>query len=275
MSVTLEGLRFAFVGGGVMGEAMIRGLVGGASVRPDQIVVSDPVSARCAYLAETLGVATTASNRVAAQGADLLVLAVKPQTLDVVLEDLRGQVEAKTLVLSIIAGARMSRFVEALGTPAVVRVMPNTPGQVGQGVSLWTATPATSATQRGQARALVGALGVEVYSDKEDDVDKATAISGSGPAYVFLLIEALTDAGVQIGLARDVAATLALQTVLGSAEYARQAGEHPAVLRNRVTSPGGTTAAALFELEKGGLRALVAQAVLAAYRKAIELGGES
>lgn len=166
----------------------------------------------------------------------------------------------------------MARFVEALGTAAVVRVMPNTPAQIGQGASLWTATPETSEAQRAQAGELVAALGVGVYSDTEGHVDMATALSGSGPAYLFLFIEALTDAGVQMGLARDVSATLASQTVLGSAVYAQESGEHPAILRNRVTSPGGTTAAALHELERGGFRALIAQAVIAAYQRALDLG---
>jgi pyrroline-5-carboxylate reductase len=275
MSGALRSLRIAFVGGGVMGEAIMRGLLGRELVAPEQIIVSDPVAARRAVLQESLGVRATAANAEAVEGAHLVVFAVKPQILDKVLDGLKGHVSSKALVLSIVAGARIARYVEALGTPAVVRVMPNTPGQVGQGASLWTATPATGEAQRDQARALVSALGVEVYSDKEGDVDMATALSGSGPAYVFLFIEALTDAGVQIGLSRDVAATLALQTVLGSASYARQVGEHPAVLRNQVTSPGGTTAAALFEMEKGGLRALVAQAVVAAYNKARELGEQS
>lgn len=272
MSGVFAGERIAFIGGGVMGEAIIRGLLSGALVAPEQIVVSDPVEARRNDLCSSLGISATADNAEAAAQADVVVFAVKPQVLGKVLEGLKDRVRPETLVVSIVAGARISAYVEALGTPAVVRVMPNTPGQVGQGASLWTATPTTSEAQLAQARALVSALGVEVYSNKEDDVDMATALSGSGPAYVFLFIEALTDAGVQMGLAHDVAATLALQTVLGSAVYARETGEHPAILRNRVTSPGGTTAAALFEMERGGLRATIAQAVVAAYQRARELG---
>jgi pyrroline-5-carboxylate reductase len=283
MAGALEGLRIAFIGGGVMGEAIARGLLGRDLVAPEQLVISEPVAARREHLALSLGVHTTDSNREAVQGAHVVVFAVKPQVLGDVLTGLEPdwdapedepshRVSPEALVLSIVAGARIERYVHALRTRAVVRVMPNTPGQIGQGASLWTATPETSEPQRAQARELVEALGVAVYSPNEDDVDKATALSGSGPAYVFLFIEAMTDAGVQMGLSRDVAATLALQTVLGSAAYAREAGEHPAVLRNRVTSPGGTTAAALFELEKGGFRALVAQAIVAAYTKAHELG---
>jgi pyrroline-5-carboxylate reductase len=272
MSSVFAGERVAFIGGGVMGEAIIRGLLNGGLVAPDQIVVSDPVEARREYLVGSLSVSVTARNEEAASQASVVVFAVKPQVLDKVLKGLKDHVRPQSLVVSIVAGARIAAYVQGLGTPAVVRVMPNTPGQVGQGASLWTATAATGEAQRAQAKALVSALGVEVYSDKEDDVDMATALSGSGPAYVFLFVEALIDAGVRVGLAHDVAATLALQTVLGSAVYARETGEHPAILRNRVTSPGGTTAAALHEMEKGGLRATIAQAVMAAYQRARELG---
>lgn len=272
MPGALGGVRIAFVGGGVMAEAIIRGLMGRELVDPEQIVVSEPVEARRIALGEALALCMVASNAEAVQNADLIVFAIKPQVLDTVLTGLREQVLADALVLSIVAGAPMARFVEALGTAAVVRVMPNTPAQIGQGASLWTATPETSEAQRAQAGELVAALGVGVYSDTEGHVDMATALSGSGPAYLFLFIEALTDAGVQMGLARDVSATLASQTVLGSAVYAQESGEHPAILRNRVTSPGGTTAAALHELERGGFRALIAQAVIAAYQRALDLG---
>ena len=263
------------VGGGVMGGAIIRSLRNAGSIEPQQIVVSEPVAERRAALNQTLGIACTADNREAVQGANVVVFAVKPQVLPSVLQGLRGSVSAGTLIITIVAGAPIARFVEALGTPAVVRVIPNTPGQIGQGASLWTDTPDTTEQQRAQARQLLDALGVQVRGHSEDEVDMATALSGSGPAYVFLFIEALTDAGVQIGLTRDVAATLALQTVLGSAEYVRQADLHPAILRNRVTSPGGTTAAALHELEAGAFRATITRAVLAAYRQAQRLGGAS
>ena len=150
--------------------------------------------------------------------------------------------------------------------------MPNTPGQIGEGIAVWMATAETTEAQRAQARAIVGALGEEIYVEKEHYLDMATALSGSGPAYVFLFIEALTDAGVRMGFSRPVAEKLALQTVRGSAIYAQETGLHPAVLRNRVTSPGGTTAEALYQLEKGGFRALISQAVWAAYQKSKLLG---
>ena len=174
--------------------------------------------------------------------------------------------------MSIIAGARIATLRQGLGAEAIVRIMPNTPGQVGEGIAVWTATPEASDEGLSLARAIIGALGEEIYVEDEDYLDMATAMSGSGPAYVFLFIEAMTDAGVHMGLSRPIAEKLALQTVKGSAAYAQQRGLHPAVLRNMVTSPGGTTAEALYEFERGGLRATVERAILAAYRRAQVLG---
>lgn len=273
MSQALENQQIALIGGGVMGEAIIRGLLKVGALPPEQIIVSEPVAERRQALREALGVRCTGDNVEAVQDANIVVFAVKPQVLAAVLDGLRGRVSANSLVISIVAGVPIARYREALNARAIVRAIPNTPGQIGQGVSLWTDTPETTDVQREQARTLLAALGVEVHGHNEDEVDMATAISGSGPAYVFLFIEALTDAGVQMGLSREVASTLALQTVLGSAAYAREAAVHPAILRNRVTSPGGTTAAALYELEAGGFRATLAQAALAAYRQAQRLGG--
>jgi pyrroline-5-carboxylate reductase len=275
MTGRLQDKRIAFIGGGIMGEAIIRGLLKGERLTPSQIIVSDPIAERCAALREMLGVESTSDNALAVRGADIVLLAVKPQVLRAVLAPLRGQIAPGTLIMTIVAGARIAQYVDALNTPAVVRVIPNTPGQVGEGVSLWTETPETTDEQREQAREILTALGVEVHGHNEDEVDMATALSGSGPAYVFLFIEALADAGVQMGLTREVASTLALHTVLGSAVYAREAGLHPAILRNRVTSPGGTTAAALYEFESGSMRATVTRAVLAAYHKAQQLGDAS
>ena len=202
-------------------------------------------------------------------------MAVKPQVLRGVLAELGGQVPAEKLVLSIVAGAKVQAIRKHLGAQAIVRIMPNTPGQVGEGMSVWMATPEVTPEQREQAQAIIAALGPEIYVESEHYMDMATALSGSGPAYVLLIIEALIDAGVQMGFSRPVAEKLVLQTVRGSAIYAQQTGQHPAVLRNMVTSPGGTTAEALHVLEKGGLRALLADAVLACYAKAKYLGSLS
>ncbi|MBN1401510.1 MAG: pyrroline-5-carboxylate reductase [Anaerolineae bacterium] len=268
----LEHARIAFVGGGMMAEAIIRGVLGQQLARPEALIVSDPLEGRRQYLATEMGVQVTGSNLEAVDGAQIIVLAVKPQVLGQVLAELRGQPSETTLVLSIVAGAKIETIRTALATPAVVRIMPNTPGQIGEGISVWTATLETSDVQRQHAAQIITALGQAIYVDEEGDLDKATALSGSGPAYVFLFIEALTDAGVHMGFSRAVAEQLALQTVRGSAIYAQQSGVHPAILRNRVTSPGGTTAEALYQFEEGGLRAMVSRAILAAYHKATSLG---
>ncbi|MFH1084601.1 MAG: pyrroline-5-carboxylate reductase [Chloroflexota bacterium] len=269
---SLMGIRTAFIGGGVMAEAILRGLLRQGLAAPGDLVAADPLAERRAWLARELGIGVTAANAEAAQGAQVVVLAVKPQALGQALASLQGQIAADALVFSIVAGATLRAIVTGLGVGAVVRVMPNTPGQIGEGISVWTATPATSELQRQRAQAVLGALGAAIYTQDEGDLDKATALSGSGPAYVFLFIEALADAGVRMGFSRAVAEQLALQTVRGAAIYAQTTGEHLAILRNRVTSPAGTTAEALHAFEEGGLRAVVSRAVMAAYHRAQALG---
>lgn len=270
---SLGDVQITLIGGGTMAEALVRGLLSRELAAPDHITVGEPLADRRAHLAGALGVGVTEDNAEAAAGADVVVLAVKPQVAGKALPPLRGALRQGALVLSIMAGVRIATLESILGTVAIVRAMPNTPGQVGEGISAWTRNPAVTAAQAERARAILGALGDEVEVPGEDYVDMATAVSGSGPAYVFLFLEALVDAGVQLGLARSVAERLALQTVRGAAGYAQRSSEHLAVLRNLVTSPGGTTAEGLFALEQGGLRAAVTQAVLAAYRRARVLGG--
>ena len=266
--------QIAFIGAGMMAEAIIRGLLREGLSHADELTASDPLAARRDYLSGELGIHTTASNAEAVSGAQILVLAVKPQMFDRALAEFAGKLDPQILVLSIVAGVKIERIHRALGSQAIVRIMPNTPGQIGEGISVWTATDGTTDSQRGLAGTIVGALGQEIYVDEEDHLDMATALSGSGPAYVFLFIEALIDAGVHMGFSRAVAEKLALQTVRGSAVYAQERALHPAILRNMVTSPGGTTAAALYQFEKGGFRALVARAVWAAYQQAMYLGEE-
>ena len=272
---TLDDAHIALIGGGKMGEALIGGVLREGKLEPGQIMVGEPSAVRREYLEETYAVNALASNIEAVSTAEVVLLAVKPQVLSLVLSDLRQVVGPDTLVLSIVAGAKIDTIRTALRTQAVVRVMPNTPGQVGEGISVWTATDETSDEQRAMARRVVLALGQEIYVHEEMYLDMATAVSGSGPAYVFLFIEALIDAGVRLGFPRDLAERLALQTVRGSAAYAQAMNEHVAVLRNQVTSPGGTTAEALQVLERAGLRAAISDAVEAAYRKAQELGKAS
>jgi pyrroline-5-carboxylate reductase len=175
--------------------------------------------------------------------------------------------------VSIVAGAPIRMIADGLANASVVRVMPNTPARIGMGMSVWTATSEVRETERNQARALLMALGEEVFVKDEDYLDMATALSGTGPAYVFMFLEAMVDAGVHLGFSRHVAEKLVLQTMRGSVEYAAQSGEHLASLRNQVTSPGGTSAEAIYQLEKGGLRTVVARAICAAYQRSVGLGG--
>jgi pyrroline-5-carboxylate reductase len=264
----------AFVGSGIMAEAMIKGLLRQGLVLPGQVVASGPRPERAQELYDRYQVRTTTNNVEAVRGAELVVLAVKPQVLGSVLQELSGAIAPQTLVLSIVAGAPMSA-IQKLGTAAVVRVMPNTPAQIGMGISVWTATDATTEEQRQQALAILTALGEEVYVGDEGYLDMATALSGTGPAYVFLLMEAMVDAGVHLGFSRHVSERLVIATLRGSVEYARQSPRHLAALRNQVTSPGGTSAEALYHLEKGGLRTVLSRAIWAAYQRSRALGGRA
>lgn len=270
----LNEASLAFIGSGTMAEAMIKALLARESVTPERIIASGPREERGAELRERYGVRTTTDNVEAAADVDIVVLSVKPQVMPVVLTELTGHVRPEALVFSIAAGVQMATISQALRTPAVVRVMPNTPAQIGMGMSVWMATPQVSETQRQQALAILQAMGEEEFVDDERYLDMATALSGTGPTYVFLLMEAMVDAGVHLGFSRRVAQKLVLQTVLGSVEYARHSPLHLAALRNQVTSPGGTSAEALYRLEKGGLRTVLSRAIWAAYQRSRQLGGE-
>lgn len=268
----LDNERIAVIGCGVMGEAMVKGLLHERLVRPDQIIASHPREDRCLTLDDRYGVRTTRSNREAAEGATTVVIAVKPQFFDEVADELSGAVTDTAVVVTIVAGVRMSHVAEALGTGRIVRVMPNTPGQIGRGISVWTATDEVDDADRTRVRALLSALGVEELVRHENELDMATALSGTGPAYVFLFMEALIDAGVHLGFSRRLASKLVLETVRGSVEFAAGNSFHPAELRNQVTSPGGTSAEAQYQLERGRMRTVLSDAVWAAYRRCVALG---
>ena len=271
----LQQVTIAFIGAGMMGEAMIAGLLKEELLPAEQIIATGPRGERREALRSRYGIRVTDDNRAAAHDADVVVFALKPQTLHKVLPTLRGAVQAKDLVLSIIAGAPITTFRETLGHAAIVRAMPNTPAQIAEGMTVWTATEAVTDQQRGMAAQILGALGKEHYVADEKYLDMATALSGTGPAYCFLLLEALVDAGVHMGFPRRVAEELVLQTMYGSVLFAMQSGKHLAELRNMVTSPGGTTAEALHALERGGVRTVMADGVWAAYTRAQELGGKT
>ena len=269
---SLAGRRIATVGSGVMAEAIIAGLLRGNLVAPDQIVASHPRSDRRESLERAHGIRTVEANAEAVEGADIVLLGIKPQMLARVGRELRGRLGPGQLVISILAGATTRALAGHLGHREVVRSMPNTPAQLGKGVTVWYATPETSAEQREQAATLLSALGTQVEVDDERLVAMATAVSGTGPTYVFLVMEALIDAAVHLGFARHVAHDLVIETLEGSTLFAKQSGMHPAQLRNMVTSPGGTSAAALHELESGRLRTVLSEAVWAAFRRTVELG---
>lgn len=270
--MALENKTVAFIGGGVMGEAMIKGLLNQHLLTSDQLIAADPREDRGRELIARYQLHFTTSNAEAAEAADILVLATKPQVIGAVLSSLKGQGSHPSLILSILAGVRIGTLRDGSGNDRIVRAMPNTPAQIAEGITVWTATPEVPADERAQAKALLGALGEELFMDDEKFLDMATALSGTGPAYVFLFMEALIDAGVHMGFSRRDAERLVLQTVRGSVDFAQQSGIHQAELRNQVTSPGGTTAEALYQLEKGGLRTVLSQAVYAAYRRSVELG---
>jgi pyrroline-5-carboxylate reductase len=264
-------MKISFVGGGTMGEAMIKSLLAKGVVKPGDITVSDVSKARRDILEKRYGVKAVADNRGVVKGAEVVVLAVKPQELSKVLGELKG-LSSQQVVLSIVAGATLEGLREGLGHSCLVRAMPNMPAQIGEGITVWTATAGVNQKQKDMAQSLLVALGKEIYVSSEKYIDMATALSGSGPAYVFLIIEALVDAGVHIGLPRDTAEKLVVQTMLGSTRAVEVMGKHPAELRNMVTSPGGTTTEGLLQLETGGLRSLLLQTVIAAYNKAEALG---
>jgi pyrroline-5-carboxylate reductase len=264
--------RITFIGSGAMGEAMIKGIVAQGVVTAPQIMASDPVAARREQMKSQFGISATDSNLNAVHDADVVVLSVKPQVLPKVMAELKGQIPPAALILSIVAGVPIATMQRGLEHDRIVRTMPNTPAQVGKGMTVWVATPAVSAEQRKQTQQILNALGEQVMVEDEHYLDMATGLSGSGPGYVLLIIEAMIDAGVQIGFSRADAQKIVLQTLDGTVELVRNTGLHPAELKNRVTSPAGTTAAGLFELEQSGLRASIIRAVEAAYHRSEALG---
>lgn len=283
----LEDCRLAFIGCGAMAEAVIAGLLRKKLITPENIFGSHPRLARREELHVKYGIDMFEHNRdavlAAAPGAaggvsdstqngSMVVLAVKPQRLPKVLGELKGSIHPDQLVVSIVAGARMQTITDELLHAAVVRTMPNTPAQIGEGVTAWTASPAVNEKQETQVRALLEALGKTVHVENERQIDMATALSATGPTYVFLVMEALIDAGVHMGFSRHVAEELVHQTMLGSVLFARESHKHPAELRNMVTSPGGTSAEAIYQMEKGSLRTVLSKAVWAAFQRAESLG---
>jgi len=265
-------MKITFIGGGNMGEAMLAAVLEKKLATTADVSVSDISEERRDYLKERYDVAVTGDNKAAASGRDIVVLAVKPQNLAEVAEGLKGCLKATQLVVSIVAGVTIDTLSKGLGHNRIVRVMPNTPAQIGYGISVWTATAGVTDEQKGWTQSILTAMGKEIYFRNEEYLDMVTAVSASGPAYFFLFAEALIEAAVNIGLPRQDAEALVAQTMLGSAHLMQQSDRPPAELRRNVTSRGGTTERALQVFEEGGLAKIVAEAVEAAYKRAKELG---
>lgn len=268
----LSGDTIAIIGCGTMGEATVRGLLRRRLVPAGKLVASHPRGERREQLATRHGIRCVADNAEAARDATVVVLAVKPQIVREVMAELNGAVRPEQLVVSLAAGVTVGTIEQALGARRVVRVMPNTPGQIGRGISVWTDGEGVRDEGREKARTLLSALGAEEHVTHEGELDMATALSGTGPAYAFMFMEALIEAGVHMGFSRRVASRLVFETMAGAVEFAAQSPVHLAKLRNQVTSPGGTTAEACYHLERGRLRTVLSDAVWAAYRRSVQLG---
>jgi pyrroline-5-carboxylate reductase len=264
--------NYSIIGPGVMGEAIIAGLIREQVITPNRITAAGPHLDRLDELKGKYQVGANLDNVAAICEADVIILSVKPQKLPGVLSELHGKVPDSALVISIVAGATIQTLVAGLDHPSVVRAMPNTPAQVGEGMTVWSHSPEATDDQHILAQKILAALGKEIFVEEETYIDMATAVSGTGPAYVFLFVEALIDAGVHLGLPRRIAEEMVLQTIKGSVAFYHQNHSHPARLRNQVTSPGGTSATALYYLEKMGFRTAISRAIWAAFTRSQELG---
>jgi len=271
----LHDQQMGIIGAGNMGCAIIQALRQRGDLQSEQITASDPSPQQRESIREQFQIQVTDDNRQAVEGANIVILAIKPQILNQVMEELHGRIPDQALVFSIVAGRSISSLQQGLNHSAVIRSMPNTPAQIGEGMTVWTDSEQVSQFQRDQGRALLAALGKELHVDHEDTINMATAVSGTGPTYIFLLIEALVDAAVHLGFSRRDARYIVLQTVLGAVKFAQGSDLHLAQLRNMVTSPGGTSAEAIYQLEKGGMRTILSKAVWSAYQKSRLLGNES
>ncbi len=265
--------RWGFIGSGKMATALVRGMIRAGAAAPGSITVADPIEAARSALAAESGATAAADNRRVAEASDVLVLAVKPQSMAAVLEELRPVVTPGHLIVSIAAGVSVATIAQGLGPEPrrIVRVMPNTPALLGEGASGYCLGPDARPEDEATVRACLDSVG-RSYRVAEPLMDAVTGLSGSGPAFVYAIIEALSDGGVRVGLPRDVATALAAQTVLGAAKMVLETGLHPGVLKDQVTSPGGTTIAGLHALERAGVRAGLMNAVEAATHRSAELG---
>jgi len=268
----METQRIAFVGSGVMAEVMINGLLTRGVISPDRIWAAGPRQERADQLIATYGVHGTTDNLEAVANSDIVVLSVKPQTLAKVLKQIRGSIRHEHLVMSIIAGARMATLGSALGHPAIVRCMPNLPCQIHRGMTIWTATREVPEPVRENVRSILQTMGKEIYVPDETDVDRATAVNGTGPALIAHFVKSIEDGANFIGESRSLARRSVLETILGTAEMILSSDRHMGELIDSVTSPGGTTSRALHVLHQGRFSAVLTDAIDAAYRRTVEMG---
>ncbi len=265
-------LKISFVGGGKMAEAIVSGIVQSKLVSPSQILVSEPVEARRLELRSNYSIEVTDNNLEVSKQQGLLFLAVKPQNLKEVCDEINGNIHTETSIISIVAGANLDSIKAYTNHSNIVRVMPNTPAQISEGMAVWTAFPEVSSSTLSVIEEILDTLGKQFFVKEEKYLDMSTALSASGPAYVFMFIESLIDAGVYLGMPREMARKLTLQTLLGSTKFVENTGKHPAELKDMVTSPAGTTIEAILSLENDNFRASVINGVVAAYERSLELG---
>ncbi len=271
-----EKTSLSFIGCGVMAESIIAGLLRENMVTPSQIAASHPRADRRSELETKYGIKLFANN-IDAAGAfpdseTVVILCVKPQRMGGILKELAGSIKPQQLVMSIVTGAGIEAISETLNNRLVVRAMPNTPSQIGAGMTAWTCSPDVDEGHKEQVKIMLSALGKELFVETENMIDMATSLSATGPTYIFMVMEAMTDAGVHLGFSREISKELVQQTMLGSVQFAIESQKHPAELRNMVTSPGGTSAEAIYQMEKGALRTVLSKAIYAAYKRAVELG---
>jgi pyrroline-5-carboxylate reductase len=268
-------MKTTIIGPGVMAEAILKNLLSKKIIDPDSIIVSGPEIERVKDLSKTYGIHPETDNSKAVKNANVILFCIKPQRVDKVFNDLKGAIKKDALIISIVAGLKIEKITRILQLEQIVRAMPNTPSQIGKGITVWTASKSVMSNNQDFARKVFKAMGEEIFTENEEDLDRATALSGTGPAYVYLFMEAMVDAGVHLGFPRRIAEKLVVETLRGSVEFYDQGDEkvrHLAALRNQVTSPGGTSAEALYFLEKAGFRTAISRAIWAAYQRTLELG---
>ncbi len=264
-------MKISFIGTGTMAVAMVKSILSNSIFTNDNIIGSFHRKKRADEISKDLGIRTTLSNREAVSFGDIIVLSIKPQVFETVANEIKDEIKDGQLVISIMAGVDIETLQKNLLHKKIVRCMPNTPAQIKQGMTVWTVTKEVSEEEKSLVKNILLSMGSEMYVEDESYVDMATALSGTGPAYVFLFLEALINAGVHLGFPRKDATELVYKTTLGSVLFAMQSDKHTAELRDMVTSPGGTTADALYELEKGGFRTVLEKAVYSAYKRTLYL----